>query len=100
VPTAASGLITGALLAVARVAGETAPLLLTSSIASTEISTKPSQALASIPIRIFELSESPSPADHAQGWAAALLLILFVLVLNILARSLFGRTKARIEKTR
>jgi phosphate transport system permease protein len=100
VPTAASGLITGALLAVARVAGETAPLLFTSSIASPLISTNPSQALSSIPVRIFELSESPSPSDHAQAWAAALLLIFFVLLLNIIARSLFGRTRARIGSTR
>ncbi len=100
VPTAASGLITGALLAVARVAGETAPLLFTSSIASTLISTDPSKALSSIPVRIFELSESPSPAEHAQGWAAALLLIFFVLLLNILARALYGRARDRVANAR
>ncbi|HUB72981.1 MAG TPA: phosphate ABC transporter permease PstA [Solirubrobacteraceae bacterium] len=100
VPTAVSGLITGALLAVARVAGETAPLLFTSSIASTMVSTDPSKALSSIPVRIFELSESPSPAEHAQAWAAALLLIVFVMLLNVLARSLFGRSRARIARTR
>lgn len=100
VPTAAGGMITGALLGVARVAGETAPLLFTSSIASTQVSTNPSQALASIPVRIFELSEGPSPTEHAQAWAAALLLIVFVLVLNILARSLYGRASARVGGTR
>lgn len=96
VPTAASGMITGALLGVARVAGETAPLLFTCSIASTQVSTNPSQAVASIPVRIFELSEEASPAAHAQGWAAALLLIAFVLVLNIVARTLYGRARARV----
>jgi phosphate transport system permease protein len=96
-PTAASGLITGALLAVARVAGETAPLLFTSSIFTTGVNTNPSQALASIPFRIFQLTESPSPAEHEEAWAAALLLIFFVLVLNILARALYGRTSARIR---
>ncbi len=100
VPTAASGLITGALLAVARVAGETAPLLFTSSIASTLVSTDPSKALSSIPVRIFELSEGPSPAEHAQAWAAALLLIFFVLFLNVIARGLFGRSRARLGGTR
>jgi phosphate transport system permease protein len=96
-PTAASGLVTGALLAVARVAGETAPLLFTSSIFATGISTNPSQALPSIPFRIFQLTESPSPAEHAEAWAAALLLIFLVLVLNIFARALYGRSSARIR---
>jgi phosphate transport system permease protein len=96
-PTAASGLVTGALLAVARVAGETAPLLFTSSIFATGISTNPSQALPSIPFRIFQLTESPSPSEHAEAWAAALLLIFLVLLLNIFARALYGRSSARIR---
>ncbi len=100
VPSAASGLITGGLLAIARVAGETAPLLLTSSIASTFVSTNPSGALMSIPVRIFELSESPSPEDHAQAWAAGLLLIVFVLLLNVLARALYGRAQRRMGAAR
>lgn len=101
VPTAAGGLITGALLGVARVAGETAPLLFTCSIVGAPgVATNPGQALASIPVRIFELTESPSPAEHAQAWAAALLLIVFVLVLNILARALHGRATARMGGSR
>lgn len=100
VPTAGGGLITGALLAVARVAGETAPLLFTSSIFATTVGTNPSTALASIPVRIFQLSETPSPQEHAQAWAAALVLIVFVLVLNVIARALFGRTAGRTKGTR
>jgi phosphate transport system permease protein len=97
-PTAASGLITGALLAVARVAGETAPLLFTSSILTTQgVTTDPSQALPSIPLRIYQLAEANSPSEHAEAWAAALLLILFVLALNVLARALYSRTSARIR---
>jgi phosphate transport system permease protein len=97
-PTAASGLITGALLGVARVAGETAPLLFTSSIlTSTGVSTNPSQALPSIPFRVFQLAEGTTPAEHSEAWAAALLLILFVLLLNIFARGLYRRTTARIR---
>jgi phosphate transport system permease protein len=96
-PTAAGGLITGALLAVARVAGETAPLLFTCSIIGPGVTTNPGQALASIPVRIFELTESPSPSEHAEAWAAALLLISFVLVLNILARALYMRAGRRIR---
>jgi phosphate transport system permease protein len=100
VPTAAGGMITGALLAVARVAGETAPLLFTSAIIGQGVSTDPGQALASIPVRIFELSESPSTEHHAEAWAAALLLILVILALNIIARALFGRSRARIGSAR
>jgi len=96
-PTAAGGLITGAVLGVARVAGETAPLLLTSSIASTAVSWNPSQALSSIPVSIFTLSESASPADHARGWAAALVLIIGVLVLSVLARTLHDRSRRRLR---
>ena len=97
-PTAASGLITGALLAVARVAGETAPLLFTSSILTSQgVTTNPSQALPSIPLRIYQLAEANSPAEHEEAWAAALLLILFVLALNVLARALYARTSARIR---
>jgi phosphate transport system permease protein len=95
-PTAASGLITGALLAVARAAGETAPLLFTCSILpNTGVSTSPSQALASIPVKIFQFAEGTSPAEHEQAWAAALLLIFFVLLLNVAARSIYGRARAR-----
>lgn len=97
-PTAASGMITGALLAVARVAGETAPLLFTTSIVTQGISTNPGQAIMSIPVRIFQLAESPSTEQHAEAWAAALLLILSVLLLSVLARWLHARTSARIGR--
>ena len=96
-PTAAGGLLTGALLGVARAAGETAPLLFTSSIVANNVSTDPSSALASIPVTIFQLSEQPYPVAHEQAWAAALLLILLVLLLNIVARTFHARSRARIE---
>jgi phosphate transport system permease protein len=96
-PTAAGGLLTGALLAVARVAGETAPLILLSSIFAPGVLTEPGQALASIPIFIFQASESPSPEAHTQAWAAALILIAFVLVLNIVARAFYARSRRRME---
>ncbi len=97
-PTAAGGLITGAVLGVARVAGETAPLLFTSSIYSNfTTTTDPSQALPSIPVAIFGLSESPSPQDHAQAWAAALVLILFVLLLSVTARTFHERSRSKLR---
>jgi phosphate transport system permease protein len=97
-PTAAGGLITGAVLGVARVAGETAPLLFTTSIFSNlGVTTNPSQALPNVPVTIFTLSESASPSDHAQAWAAALLLILFVLVLSVFARTLHERSRSKLQ---
>lgn len=100
-PTAGGGLITGALLAVARVAGETAPLLFTSSIITTTgVSANPAHALTSIPMRIFELSEGYSAAERSQAWAAALLLIFLVLLLNVGARSLHGRAGRRMRRSR
>jgi phosphate transport system permease protein len=96
-PTAAGGLLTGALLGVARVAGETAPLLFVSAISPPNVSTDFGQALASIPVTIFKLSESPSPTSHDQAWGAALLLILFVLLLNIVARAFYARSRRRIK---
>src|SRR5207244_3097681 len=74
-PTSFGGILTGATLAVARAAGETAPLLFTCSVTVTTTSWDPHQALQSIPLTIFELLESPDPADHARAWAAALVLM-------------------------
>jgi phosphate transport system permease protein len=95
-PTAAGGLITGALLGVARVAGETAPLIFLSSIFAPGLLTDPGEALASIPVFIFQASESPKPEAHTEAWAAALVLIAFVLVLNIVARAFYARSRKRM----
>ena len=59
--------------------------------------TEPSQALASIPVFIFQSSESPSPEAHTQAWAAALILIAFVLALNIVARAFYARSRQTME---
>ena len=96
-PTAIGGILTGVVIAVARVAGETAPLLFTSSITQNQISFDLHNALPTLPIRIFMLAESPSPDDQAAAWAAALVLIAFVLVMNVLAKYLAGRTRRSFE---
>src|SRR5438477_11412108 len=84
-PQTIGGIVTGTTLAVARVAGETAPLLFTSSLVGDRLHADPRLPLASVPLKIFEYSESPDPADHRQAWAAALVLISFVLVASIVA---------------
>jgi phosphate transport system permease protein len=100
VPTALSGMITGALLAVARALGETAPLLFVSSIFAPTMSTNPSQALPSVPVIIFQFSESPTPAKHDQAWAAALVLIAVVLLISVAARILSSRMRRRLGAAR
>jgi phosphate transport system permease protein len=99
-PQAVGGILTGTTLAVARIAGETAPLLFTSSIVGQQVSWNPHHALQTIPVAIFELSESPDPQDHARAWAAALLLLLFILFASLTARWLAGRSRRRISTSR
>ena len=95
-PTALGGIVTGTTLAVARAAGETAPLLFTCSIFGQTVSTDPSHAVASIPVIIFQYSESPDKHLNAQAWAAAFLLIVFVLVTSLLARFFLDRSRRKL----
>jgi phosphate transport system permease protein len=99
-PQSIGGIVTGTVLAVARIAGETAPLLFTSSLVGTKTSWGPSHPLQSIPVAIFELSESPDPADHARAWAIGLVLLLFILVASLTARWLATRSRSRISTSR
>jgi phosphate transport system permease protein len=96
-PAAIGGILTGVVIAVARVAGETAPLLFTSSIAANQISVDIHGALPTLPVTIYVNSESPDPHEQAAGWAAALVLIAFVLVLNVLAKFFAGRKRRKLE---
>jgi phosphate transport system permease protein len=96
-PSAIGGILTGVVIAVARVAGETAPLLFTSSIAANAISVDVHQALPTLPVTIYVNSESPDPGEQAAAWAAALVLIAFVLVMNILAKLFAGRKRRQLE---
>jgi phosphate transport system permease protein len=85
-------------LAVARIAGETAPLLFTSSIVGTQVDFNPTHALQTVPVAIFELSESPDPNDHARAWAAALVLLLFILFTSLTARWLATRSRRKLGR--
>jgi phosphate transport system permease protein len=96
-PAAIGGILTGVVISVARVAGETAPLLFTSSIAANAVSFDIHQALPTLPVTIYINSESPDPGEQAAAWAAALVLIGFVLVMNILAKVFAGRKRRQLE---
>ena len=97
-PTSVGGILTGTVLAVARAAGETAPLLFTTSIVANTVTWDPRQPMLSIPLSIFQLSESPDPADHARAWALALVLLSFILVASLTARTLLARSRRKLER--
>lgn len=92
--TALPGIVTGALVAVARIAGETAPLLFTV-LGNSFWSVKLGEPIAALPLQIYEYAKSPYDEWHALAWAGALVLIGIVLVISVIARfvtrSRFGR---------
>lgn len=85
VRTTLPGIVTGSLLAVARIAGETAPLLFTA-LGSQYLSFKLDQPMAALPLVVFNYAIGPYEEWHQLAWATALVLILVVLVLSIAAR--------------
>ncbi len=98
-PQTVGGIVTGGMLAVARAAGETAPVLLTSSIVDTQVHWNPAHALFSVPLAIYEYSDSADPADHARAWAAALVLLLFILCTSLGARWLAARSRRKLGRS-
>jgi phosphate transport system permease protein len=92
--TAASGIATGVMLAVARVAGETAPLLFTA-LGNDYYSTEATKPIATLSVQIYTYAVSPYDDWHAKAWAAALLLVTMILVLNLSARALVWSRGAR-----
>jgi phosphate ABC transporter, permease protein PstA len=83
--TASAGIVTGALISLARVAGETAPLLFTA-FGNQYWSTSPGQPIAALPLQIFTYAISPYDEWHRLAWAGALVLIALILVISIVAR--------------
>ena len=83
--SALSGIVTGVLLGLARIAGETAPLLFTA-LNNQFWSASLSQPLANVPVVIFQYAMSPYDEWHALAWAGALVLTIFVLSLNLMVR--------------
>ena len=88
---ARAGIITGVLLAVARISGETAPLLFTA-LNNQFWSKNMDQPMANLPVVIFQFAMSPYEDWQRLAWAGALLITLSVLTLNILARVLFRQS--------
>jgi phosphate transport system permease protein len=91
--TGLPGIVTGTLLAVARVAGETAPLLFTA-LGSQYLVTRLKEPMSALPLTVFGYATGPYEEWHRYAWAAALVLILLVFVLNIAARAVTSRASA------
>jgi len=85
VPSAMQGIITGVVLAIARIAGETAPLLFTS-LNNRFFSTNLRQPVSSLTVQIYNYAGSPYQDQHRQAWAGALVLVAIVLACSLLAR--------------
>ena len=88
---ARAGILTGVLLAVARISGETAPLLFTS-LNNQFWSSNMNQPMANLPVVIFQFAMSPYQDWHNLAWAGALLITFSVLALNIVARVVFRQS--------
>jgi phosphate transport system permease protein len=99
-PTAFGGILTGTTLAVARAAGETAPLLFTCALAGQTTDWNVTHSVNSIPLTIFSYSEAPDAALHQQAWALAFVLIAFVLVTSLSARFLLERSRRKLGAAR
>ncbi len=93
--TASKGIITGILLALARIAGETAPLLFTA-FGNRFWNRNLAEPIAALPLQIFSYAISPYDDWHRQAWAGALVLVVGIFVINILVRFLTRERGARI----
>jgi phosphate transport system permease protein len=86
IPTASNGIVTATILAIARGAGETAPVLLTIPIFQQAYQLDPRHSMASVPLEIWQLLNSGQPAALDKAWGAAFLLMMVILAVNICAR--------------
>jgi phosphate transport system permease protein len=90
VPAALPGIVTGILVALARISGETAPLLFTA-FSNRFFTTSLNQPIASLPVQIFTYAIAPYDDWHRQAWAGALVLVSVVFVFSVLARVVTAR---------
>ncbi len=99
VPSALTGILTSTVLAVARAAGETAPLIFTTSVFDPRmVGLNPFEALPNIPVTIYNLSEEANPEGFTRAWGASLALISFILFASLGARALLARNRARMSR--
>jgi phosphate transport system permease protein len=91
-PTAAPGLLTGSLLAIARGAGETAPLLFTV-LGAQKLTFSLSQQMNALPLQIYADIQSPRPSIVTRAWGGALTLVAMILILNLIARAAQRRSR-------
>jgi len=97
-PTALGGIVTSTVLAVARAAGETAPLILASSVFDPKSFTaNPFEALPNVPVWIYKLSEEGNPEGFTEAWGMSLLLVSFILFASLGARALLARSKRKLS---
>jgi len=94
VPAGLSGILTGVLLGVARIAGETAPLLFTA-FGSPFMNLNIFKPVDSLPMLIFNYATSPYPQWHAMAWGASLVLVVFVLGINIFSKVIARKWKVQ-----
>ena len=90
--SALPGIVTGALLALARITGETAPLLFTA-FGNLFWSVDPTKPIASLPVVVYQYAQAPDDGWNALAWAGAFLITMFVLLLSITARTILLRNK-------
>ena len=97
-PTALGGVVTATVLAVARAAGETAPLILASSVFDPKhFSVNPFEALPNVPVWIYKLSEEGNPEGFNEAWGMSLLLVSLILFASLGARALLARSKRKLS---
>lgn len=94
--SAKSGVLTGIVLAISRIAGETAPLIMTI-LGTSLFFTSFNKPIDALPLRIWRLASQPYDTAHSQGWGAALLLIIIVLIASVVLRLIVQRKGFRVK---
>ena len=94
--SAKSGVLTGIVLAISRIAGETAPLIMTI-LGTSLFFTSFNKPIDALPLRIWRLASQPYDTAHSQGWGAALLLIIIVLIASVVLRMIVQRKGFRVK---
>lgn len=98
-PSAVGGIITGTVLALARAAGETAPLLLTNAFIGRTVNFGIfTESTPNIPVYIYAASFTPNPSGLARAWGAAFVLLTFILAVNIAARAMHARSRRKLAR--